>query len=407
MILNRATQFILLFTATVTTPGAALLTAPSQQDPVNAPIVRRLAAMTRLAAQEYDLGIEDGRVVLAAEVEEAALFLSEAQRTAALLPRELSILTVARLDTLRSMVARSAPPDSVSARVAVLSRTLSEELGIPLEQIPSRTPKLARGGEVYQANCASCHGTLGRGDGPAGVGLDPPPADLTDAAALADASPLDYYQRITIGVAGTAMPAFETQLSEEDRWAAALYASLLRLPAPRGDVPPALRSFSTTGRMSDLEIAEAVGGHSDSALAMVAAVRSARTQPDDAEEMAGIFDRVRAQLDSAFALARAGEGELASSAAFDAYMTFEQVERDVRAQDQGLVTSLEAGFAAFRTRAAGGATPGELRAIHLDLAADLEKAERTIGEPLSDFNLLSQSFVIMLREGLEAILIIG
>ncbi len=33
-------------------------------------------------------------------------------------------------------------------------------------------------------------------------------------------SPLDFYHRVTIGVVGTAMPAFETRLSPDDRWAA-------------------------------------------------------------------------------------------------------------------------------------------------------------------------------------------
>ena len=76
----------------------------------------------------------------------------------------------------------------------------------------------------------------GRGDGAAGASLDPPAADLSDFRTLTDRSPLDFYRRVTIGVAGTAMPAFETQLSAEDRWAAAVYATLLRLPAPRGEV---------------------------------------------------------------------------------------------------------------------------------------------------------------------------
>ena len=79
---------------------------------------------------------------------------------------------------------------------------------------------------------------VGRGDGALAAGLDPPPANLADGAALRDVSPLDYFRRISIGTVGTAMPAFEGRLPAEDRWAAALYASILRVPAPRGDVPP-------------------------------------------------------------------------------------------------------------------------------------------------------------------------
>jgi high-affinity iron transporter len=88
-------------------------------------------------------------------------------------------------------------------------------------------------------------------------------------------------------------------------------------------------------------------------------------------------------------------------------MTFEQVERTVRAKDPALAAELEASFATLRTRAAGGATPAELSAIRSRLAVGLEKAERTIGNDLSPVNLFFQSLIILLREGLEAILIVG
>ncbi|HXI21374.1 MAG TPA: FTR1 family protein, partial [Gemmatimonadales bacterium] len=72
-----------------------------------------------------------------------------------------------------------------------------------------------------------------------------------------------------------------------------------------------------------------------------------------------------------------------------------------------LADALEAGFAALRTRAAGGATPAELMDLHGRLLSDLENAERTIGDRLSPLNLFVQSLVLLLREGLEAILVVG
>jgi len=88
-------------------------------------------------------------------------------------------------------------------------------------------------------------------------------------------------------------------------------------------------------------------------------------------------------------------------------MTFEQVERGVRARNPGLAAELESAFAALRTRAAGGATATELAAIRRQLDAGLENAERTLGDTFSPANLFLQSFIILLREGLEAILIVG
>ena len=49
----------------------------------------------------------------------------------------------------------------------------------------------------------------------------------------------------------------------------------------------------------------------------------------------------------------------------------------------------------------------ELDSIRQQLALGLEQAERSLGDQLSPANLFFQSFVIMLREGLEAILIVG
>jgi mono/diheme cytochrome c family protein len=37
----------------------------------------------------------------------------------------------------------------------------------------------AAGKTVYDANCSSCHGTSGKGDGPVGAALNPPPRDFT------------------------------------------------------------------------------------------------------------------------------------------------------------------------------------------------------------------------------------
>jgi high-affinity iron transporter len=390
--------------------GATLLTFPQQAtnptDP--APVVRRLAATAQLAAQEYRVGIVDGRVVSPAEVDEARLFLQESRRSAGALPTHLRPAAVARIDTVIALVNRTGEPDSVDAHVQRLTTTIAAELGIVLDQIPESAPSLARGAEVYHANCASCHGALGRADGPAAHGLDPSPTNLADGTALKDQSPLDYYRRITIGVVGTAMPSFDLRLPAQDRWAAALYATMLRLPQPSGEVPPALRSFGKTGRMSDVDLVTALeaGDSSAAGLARVAAIRS--FQPDaSAAATAQVFDQVRAQLDSTYALARTGDSS-AHTKAFDAYMTFEQVERGIRAKNPALAAELEGDFAALRSQLAQkDAGTQELDALRHQLTSRLENAERTLGDDLSSGNLFLQSLVIMLREGLEAILIVG
>jgi high-affinity iron transporter len=399
MILNVG-PFAFIFTA------LALTSAPAgqAQDPPAA--ARRVAATTQLAAQEYRLGVAGGMIVARAEVDEARLFLEEARRSAEPLPPEVRAPALAAIDSLLLLVGRVGDPDSVSSLVRGLATGLSQRLGVSLDELPSTTPSLARGAQVYQNECAGCHGAAGRGDGPMGLGLDPRPADLADWKALRDQSPLDYFRRISIGVVGTAMPEFEHRLPAADRWAVALYASVLRLPPPSGEVPPALRSFAATGKMSDDELLRALGQPAErDGLARISGVRSFQPAAD-ASNVDLVLDRVRAQVESTYALARTGDSS-AGTRALDAYMTFEQVETSVRAKNPALAAELEADFAALRTHAAGGASAAQLEGVRERLATGLEKAERTLGDRLSPANLFFQSFVIMLREGLEAILIVG
>src|SRR6476660_10503107 len=92
--------------------------APAPKDP--APVARRVAATAQLAAQEYRVGVVDGRVVAKAEVEEATLFLQKARRSSALLPAEAAKAATGDIDRLLRLVAETAPPDSLDARVRSL-----------------------------------------------------------------------------------------------------------------------------------------------------------------------------------------------------------------------------------------------------------------------------------------------
>lgn len=393
MILIGALVFITSLSAPV---------APSGADSVAA--ARRVAASAQLAAQEYRVGVVGNRVVMPAEVEEAELFLREAVRTARTLPVSVSATAVTGLERALSAVRRTVHPDSVDLYVRAVTGELASVLRITLVDIPVTTPSLARGAEVFARECAGCHGSRGRGDGPAGRMLMPVPANLADHAALTDATPLAFYQRITIGVAGTAMPAYESRLSAEDRWAVAAYASTLRQHAPGGVVPASLRSFPVVAELSDSQVLAALGAGADRA--GVGAVRGFQDVGDSGDEVAAAFGAVRARLRQASDLAAAGRAEEATAAAFDAYLAFERVERTVRAKKPELAARLEAAFASLRARTSGG-TAGELAAVQADLAADLEQAERVVADKLSPINLFVQSLVILLREGLEAILIIG
>jgi high-affinity iron transporter len=372
------------------------------------PVVRRIASMAALAAQEYATGVKDGRIVAAAEVDESRLFLEEAKRAASRLGDAERGRLVAGLDSLIALVNATATPELLARRTRGFSDGIAQRFQISLEEIPAMAPLAGRGREVYVSACASCHGNLGRGDGAAGKGLDPPPADLTDAVALRDASPLDFYRRVTIGVAGTAMPSFETALSTDDRWAVAVYATLLRLPAPQGGVADSLAIFAVTASRSDADLLQTlgvVGEPAEADLAHLAAVRAAGTSGPSGRAAARVFAEVRSRIDSSIALAAAGHTDDAEAMALDAYMSFEQVERTVRARDAGLAAELEAAFADLRARASSGGA--DLASVQVALESRLERAERIFAEESSPAALFGSSLLLILREGMEAILVVG
>jgi len=200
-------------------------------------------------------------------------------------------------------------------------------------------------------------------------------------------------------------PAFEDRLSLRDRRAVALYASTLRLPPASGEAPSHLRDFDATGRMSDAEVLDslrAVGEGPEGALGRLAAVRNYQSRSSATGQ---VLEQVRAAVDSAYAMARAQDPG-ADGMALSAYLAFEQIEREVRSKDAGLAAELEAELAALRAAAARGAGP-ELEVARTRLTQALDRVAAMLGEGLSPLNLFVQSFVIMLREGLEAILIVG
>ncbi len=75
---------------------------------------------------------------------------------------------------------------------------------------------LRRAGEIFQANCAACHGQAGAGDGVMAPHFsDPGVADFTDLSRMATANSVLLEGKILRGGMGTGMPYWGKILSEE------------------------------------------------------------------------------------------------------------------------------------------------------------------------------------------------
>ena len=88
----------------------------------------------------------------------------------------------------------------------------------PSNPVPATADSIATGQALYQKNCVACHGSLGKGDGPLGRTLFPPPADLTAHAVQGLHTDWQLYNWISTGYPGSQMPAFSTQLTDIQRW---------------------------------------------------------------------------------------------------------------------------------------------------------------------------------------------
>jgi mono/diheme cytochrome c family protein len=88
------------------------------------------------------------------------------------------------------------------------------------DPLPASPKVIAAGETLYQANCATCHGSSGAGNGPAAAGLSPPPANLRRTVQRPIATDGYLMWAISDGGArlGTGMPAFAGALSERERW---------------------------------------------------------------------------------------------------------------------------------------------------------------------------------------------
>lgn len=120
----------------------------------------------------------------------------------------------------------------ITLYLLIITRVLISSLSLNFAYAGDVKPpekNLERGKELYEKNCAQCHGEQGDGKGVAHPFVFPKPRDFTPGIYKIRSTPAgqlpldeDLFRIITLGMPGSSMPAWQ-QLPEADRWQLVYY----------------------------------------------------------------------------------------------------------------------------------------------------------------------------------------
>lgn len=363
---------------------------------------------------DYAGAVQNHRIVSDAEYSEMLEFSSTVESGLNSLPATASKAKLVRdAGVLRRLISQKAAPADVSK----LARALGADLlrAYPVPMAPKAIPDIARGAALYAKNCAECHGTDGMGDGPKAQTLDPRPVNFTDRERAQQRSVFAYKQVIDQGLDGTAMASF-AELPDQDRWALAFKVGTFAYPGAKAsegkriwETNPALRQ-----RIPDLAALiaitpEAIGKDigAEKADAVIAYLRN-NPAAVAAKASAGSLSLARANLSKSLRAYEDGDRDGAKQLALSAYLDgFEPLEPALSGRDPVLLRQIEEAMAGFRARIAQGRSPAELAAQAKVLDGLFGRAEQALAPSASSAaSTFISAFTILLREGIEALLIV-
>ena len=382
---------------------------------VASPDLPKLVQMIDYVGVDYRGAVENGEIVNQAEYVEMQDFTTAIADLVKQLPAiDTRADLLATATELRQRVEQRQSPDSVAALASKLRRELIGSFNILV--VPRRAPDLQRAKTLYADNCASCHGVTGYGDGNAAIGMEPPATDFHNVERYRQRTLYGLYSTISAGVEDTGMRGFE-ELSEDDRWSLAFLVGRMAVNAdmaaagktanasPNASQGPIsalneLRTFTITTP----EEAQAQFGQAGGDL-----MAYLRTEPQLLFPNASPLDFSQEMLRASVDAFRAGQREEAYKLAVAAYLEgFELVERGLDAVDGKLRLSIETEMTQYRNLMRGDNSLTVVESQADKLLGLLDQARTLLSATtLSTGAAFASAFIILVREGLEAILVVA
>ncbi len=390
-----------------------IVAVPANAAPANSADVQTAWRLIDYLAVDYAGAVQNGKVESPAEYAEMVEFSTSVQSRIGQLPEAPGKKAlVDKAEQLKRDIGAKKSP----AQVAALAHQLAADLlaAYPVPLAPTSPPDLTRGASLYQENCAICHGSSGDGMGSAASRLNPRPIAFVDAKRARERSLFALYQVIGQGLDGTPMRSF-SELSPQDRWALAYSVGSFGFPnelAAKGEriwsshpeVRKLVPDMATLAGLTPAALSAKVGpSNADALTAFLRRNPKAVLKTD-----AGALAVTRTKLAESLRVYEAGDRTGSEKLALSAYLDgFEPVEAVLGARDAALMTRIEGAMAKLRAAIHQGRPVGEVRARVESLDLLFAAAETALSpERASDASTVVGAFTILLREGLEALLIV-
>jgi len=354
-------------------------------------------------AKDYGGAVQNGAVISRSEYAEQIEFAAIVKKNSESVEKLKTDATfIAGIDELLILIRSKASATAVSKRAREL-----QQQAIRLAEIqvaPTAWPDIAAGAKLFQANCVSCHGVIGAGDGIAGAALDPKPANFHDPELVWNSAPYKFYNTIRLGVPGTGMAAF-SHFSDQEVWALAFYLKSLPYEGAAADNSNSKSlTLQDIATLTDAEIAERLGGKSEQVMAVIGSLRASSGGPKGRDPLQVADDLLGESLQ----LAKDKKFEEAGRAALRAYLEgIEPIEPKAKANLPGFVEQIESLMSDYRSSLDREEPIAKIEVKKAAISAKLHEIRTLFSEnKMSPGVAFGAAFSIFLREGFEAVLII-